>query len=140
MTHVTNHVTLIGNLGDDPKFFGNGDSRGARFDLATNESFGSGDDRRQRTDWHRIVCWGGLTSSAMHLSKGDKIALAGRLRSNDFETKDGNKRRSIEVHAASIEFINVRSLRNARHDSDRASEGASTNRENPAGSEDDIPF
>ena len=84
MTHVTNHVTLIGNLGDDPKFFGNGDSRGARFDLATNESFGSGDDRRQRTDWHRIVCWGGLTSSAMHLSKGAVCRLRSRQDSRDW--------------------------------------------------------
>ena len=140
MTHVTNQVTLIGNLGDDPKFFGNGDSRGARFALATNESFGSGEDRRQRTDWHRVVCWGGLTSSAKHLSKGDKIALAGRLRSNDFETQDGTRRRSIEVHAASIEFINVRSLHDARRDSNSTSDGTSTNSANAAGFEYDIPF
>jgi len=131
MTHVTNQVILIGNLGDDPTFFGSEDSLGARFDLATNESFGSGDDRRRRTDWHRIVCWGGLTNSAKHLSKGDKIALAGRLRSNDFEAEDGTKRRSIEVHAASIEFINVRSLRDARREPDSA---------NAAGSDDNIPF
>jgi single-stranded DNA-binding protein len=64
MTHVTNQVTLIGNLGSDPKFFGNGENPGARFDLATNETFGSADERNQRTDWHQVICWGGLTSSA----------------------------------------------------------------------------
>jgi single-strand DNA-binding protein len=112
MTHVTNQVTLIGNLGSDPKFFGNGENPGARFDLATNETFGSGDERNQRTDWHRVICWGGLASSAKHLSKGDKVALAGKLRSNDFEDDDGTKRRVIEVHASSIEFIHVKSFRN----------------------------
>ena len=107
-----NQVTLIGNLGNDPDFFGSEDNPAARFDLATNEVFGSGDERRQRTDWHRIICWGGLTSSATHLAKGDKVALAGRLRSNDFEDDDGTKRRVIEVHASSIEFLNVKSFRN----------------------------
>ena len=111
MTHVTNHVTLIGNLGNDPTFFGNGDNTGARFDLATNEVFGSGEDRSQRTDWHRVICWGGLATSAKHLSKGDKVTLAGKLRSNDFEDDDGTKRRVIEVHASSIEFLNVKSFR-----------------------------
>ena len=112
MTHVTNHVTLIGHLGGDPTFFGSGDNRGARFDLATNETFGSPDARRQRTDWHRIICWGGLASSATHLAKGDKVALAGKLRSNDFEGDDGTQRRVIEVHASSIEFLNVKSFTN----------------------------
>ena len=41
MTHDTNQVPLIGNLGSDPKFLGNGEHPGARFDLATNETFGS---------------------------------------------------------------------------------------------------
>lgn len=112
MTHVTNHVTLIGHLGNDPEFFGTNENPGARFDLATNETFGSGDDRRQRTDWHRVICWAGLASSAKHLSKGDKVALAGKLRSNDLENDDGTKRRVIEVHASSIDFIHVKSLRN----------------------------
>ena len=110
--NVTNQVTLIGNLGHDPEFFGNDDNPGARFDLATNEVFGNGDDRRQRTDWHRIICWGGLASSAKHLASGDKIALAGKLRSNSFDGEDGTKRRVIEIHAYSIEFIQVKSFRN----------------------------
>lgn len=112
MTHVTNQVTLIGNLGNDPESFGTNDHPGARFDLATNEVFGSGDDRRERTDWHRIICWGGLASSATHLAKGDKVALSGKLRSNDFEGDDGTKRRVIEVHASSIDFIHVKSFTN----------------------------
>lgn len=141
MTHVTNQVTLIGNLGNDPEFFGTDENPGARFDLATNEVFASGDGRRQRTDWHRVICWGGLTSSAKHLSKGDKVALAGKLRSNDFESEDGTKRRVIEVHATSIEFINVRSFRDARRDPDNTSDRASTRSASAAaGSEDDIPF
>ena len=141
MNHVTNQVTLIGNLGNDPAFFGNGDYTAARFDLATNEVFGSGDDRNQRTDWHRVICWGGLTNSAKHLSKGDKIALAGKLRSNDFEAQDGTKRRTIEVHASSIEFINVKSRRNAPRAPEDGSNSATQNGTGHDGSqEDDIPF
>ena len=56
---VTNQVTLIGRLGDDPTFFGENDRGAARFDLATNEVYGRGEARQERTDWHKIVCWNG---------------------------------------------------------------------------------
>lgn len=141
MNQVTNQVMLIGNLGHDPTIFGNGDHPGIRFDLATNEVFGTDDNRSQRTDWHRVVCWGGLVNSAKHLSKGDKIALAGKLRSNDFVTKNATKRRVIEVHASSIEFINVKSLQNAlRAPEVGGSNTATSNVDTHADSEDDIPF
>ena len=135
-----NQVTLIGNLGNDLTFFGNGDNTGVRFDLATNEVFGSGEDRSQRTDWHRVICWGGLINSAQHLSKGDKIALAGKLRSNDYEAQDGTKRRVIEVHASSIEFLNVKSRRNALRAPEAGSSSATPSGTSHADSEDDIPF
>lgn len=103
---VTNQVTLIGNLGGDPEFFGDADRPGARFDLATNDSYGSGENRKERTDWHTIVCWGGLVKSCEHLGKGDKVALAGTLRSRIWED-DGKKRRVTEVHASDLEFLKL---------------------------------
>jgi single-strand DNA-binding protein len=111
--NVTNQVTLIGRLGDDPTFFGE-EGQGARFDMATNESFMSGGERKQRVDWHTVVCWNGLVKSCQRLAKGDRVAVAGALRSRKWEDDDGKNRRVVEVHASSVEFLDVKALREAK--------------------------
>lgn len=133
MHRVINQVTLIGRLGNDPKSFGNKDRSGAKFNLATNETFGTGDDRRQKTDWHTIVCWGGLVKAAQVLTKGSLVAVAGKLRSNKFTDADGNDRWSVEVHASSIEFLDLKKAREADTDADTVPTAADED-------EDDIPF
>jgi single-strand DNA-binding protein len=110
MYKVSNQVTLIGRLGTDPKISG-GENLRAHFSLATNEEFGRGEDRTERTDWHDIVCWRGLVKSCEHLAAGDRIAIAGKLRSQDWTDPSGQKRRSIEVHADDIVFLDVKSFR-----------------------------
>ena len=108
-TKVTNQVTLIGRLGDDPGFFGE-DGQGARFDLATHESFMKDGESQERTDWHTIICWNGLARSSKQLAKGDLVAVAGAVRSRLWDD-DGKSRRIVEVHASSLEFLDVKALR-----------------------------
>lgn len=61
------------------------------------------------TDWIDVVFWG---KSAEHASqwfhKGDMAIVRGRLESRDWEDKNGNKRRSWEVQAESIDFCGSR--------------------------------
>jgi single stranded DNA-binding protein len=104
---VTNQVTLIGNLGADPEFFGNEERPGARFDLATNDTYGNGENRKTRTDWHTVVCWGGLVRSCEALGKGDQVAVSGTLRSRMREIED-IKVRVTEIHATGIEFLRLK--------------------------------
>lgn len=113
-TNVTNQVTLIGNLGDDPKFFGE-EGQGARFDLATRRVFMRNGEREVDTDWHTVVCWNGLAKSAKKLAKGDRVAIAGSIRTRNWDDR-GENRRSVEIHASSLEFLNVKSLRQAEGD------------------------
>lgn len=57
------------------------------------------------TDWIDVVLWG---KTAEHVSrwfhKGDMMIVRGRLESRDWEDKNGNKRRSWEVQAESVDF------------------------------------
>ncbi|MCP3957429.1 MAG: single-stranded DNA-binding protein [bacterium] len=114
MNQVQNQVTLIGYLGSDPEAIGNGENAGAKLNLATNEAFGRGEERKERTDWHDVVCWNGLVKSCEHLAKGDRIAVLGKLRSNSWQDQEGNARRSVEVHASDICFLRVKAFDRVR--------------------------
>ena len=57
------------------------------------------------TDWIDVVFWGKTAEHASQwFHKGDMAIVRGRLESRDWEDKNGNKRRSWEVQAESIDF------------------------------------
>ena len=103
-----NKVLLIGRLGQDPekKFTPSGVSV-ARVSLATNEVFlDRNKERKERTEWHRVVLWGKLADLAeSYLKKGSQVFIEGSLRANDWTDKEGNKRTTIEIHASAMKFL-----------------------------------
>ncbi len=106
-----NKVTLIGNLGRDPELRYTANGRPvANFTLATNESWTNREgEREERTEWHRIVAWGKLAEiCAEHLSKGKQVYIEGRIQTRDWEDREGNKRRTTEVVADTIQFVGPR--------------------------------
>lgn len=103
-----NKVILKGNLGNDPelrKTF-NGASV-CQFQIATNEHRTDKDGQRQtHTEWHRIVVWNKQAdNAAKYLSKGDTVLIEGKIRTRNWDDKDGNKRYATEIIAFSIDFI-----------------------------------
>lgn len=57
------------------------------------------------TDWVECVFWGKTAEfAAQYFRKGDMALVTGRLESRDWEDKNGNKRRSWEVQAESLDF------------------------------------
>ena len=95
-----NKVILVGNLGKDPilQDIGNGVKK-ATFTLATTESLpGRDGTKTEHTEWHNIIVWRGLAEVAeKYLRKGHTIYIEGRLRSRQYEDKEGNKRNITEV-------------------------------------------
>lgn len=110
MNLAQNQVTLIGYLGSDPEHFGEGERAGARFSLATTETFGREEERKERTDWHRIVAWNGTARACRHLARGDRLAVFGKLRTNDWTDEEGNARRTVEVQALDVHFLKVKAF------------------------------
>jgi len=95
-----NKVILIGNLGRDPETRYTKDGKAvANFTLATSESWKDQQgERQERTEWHRIVAFGKLAEIAnQYLTKGKQVYLEGRLQTNAWEDKDGNKRSTTEI-------------------------------------------
>lgn len=79
-----NRVELIGFVGSDPeaKFTPNGKSV-TSLSLATKTSWKSGDERKQRTEWHKVQAWGKLAEYAATFKKGAHIRIEGELRSRE---------------------------------------------------------
>jgi single-strand DNA-binding protein len=106
-----NKVILIGNLGRDPELrYTQGGQAVANFTLATNERFSTKDgDKQERTEWHRIVAWGRTGElCAQYLSKGRSVYIEGRLQTREWEDKEGQKRKTTEIVANTVQFLGGR--------------------------------
>lgn len=98
---MVNRVILVGNVGADPEVRTVGDTKVANFNLATSErGFKTKDGKEvpERTEWHRIVVWRGLASVVeSYVKKGSQLYIEGKIRTRDYEDKDGNKRYTTEI-------------------------------------------
>jgi single-strand DNA-binding protein len=107
-----NKILLIGNLGKDPEIRYTPDgSPVATFSLATSESWtDKNGSKQEHTEWHTIVAWNRLADlSKRFLSKGRQVYIEGRLRSREWNDRDGNKRRTTEVIATQMVLLGSRS-------------------------------
>ena len=100
MNALRNKVQLIGHLGQDPDIVDlDSGKKLARFSIATNEVYKDGNgDKVTDTQWHNVVAWGKTADIvAQYLSKGNEVAVEGKLIHRTYETKEGEKRYVTEV-------------------------------------------
>lgn len=100
-----NKVTLIGNLGKDPESqVLDGNIVLTKFTLATNEYFKDKDGKMiSETEWHNILMWRGLAETASKfLKKGSLVYVEGKLKTRNYDDKDGNKKYVTEIIADSF--------------------------------------
>ena len=103
-----NRVILIGNLGKDPEIRHlEGGVSVARFPIATSETYkDKTGSKQERTEWHNIVAWRGLAEVAeKYLKKGQSVYIEGRIRTNNYQDKDGIQRYSTEIQADSMTML-----------------------------------
>lgn len=106
-----NKVILVGNLGSDVELrYTPGGAAVTTVSIATSEfSKDKSGERREITDWHRVVFW---NRSAEILNefcrKGSKILIEGRLKTRSWDDA-GQKRFQTEVVADRLELLGSRS-------------------------------
>ena len=114
-------LIIIGNLGSNPeqRFTPSGDPV-TSFSVATSRKYGEKDE----TTWFRVTVWGKQAESCnTYLSKGSKVLVEGRLKSNSdgnpnvYQRKDGTWASSYEVVAESVKFLDSKPEQ-ARQDDD----------------------
>lgn len=99
---MLNRAQLIGHVGKDPDVRNTqSGAKVASFSVATTEKWKDREtgEMKERTEWHRIVCWGdGLVSVIeKYVSKGQQIFIEGRISTREYEDKDGQKRWTTEI-------------------------------------------
>jgi single-strand DNA-binding protein len=102
-----NKVMLIGNLGAEPemRYTANG-SAVTTFRIAVNRSFVGDGERREETQWFRVVAWNKLAELVQaHLGKGQRVYVEGRLSTRSWDGPDGQKRFMTEVIANQVLFL-----------------------------------
>lgn len=102
-----NKVILVGHLGKDPDARTlDGGVSVVSFPLATSEIFNKDGRKVEQTEWHNIVMWRGLADvAAKFLQKGKLVYIEGKLRTRNFEDKDGIKKYTTEVVAENFTLL-----------------------------------
>jgi len=111
-----NKVMLIGRLTRDPEMrYTPSGQPVTSFSIATNRySSGGEGEKREFTDYHNIVAWNiGRRNLAevvaQYTKKGSLVYVEGRLQTRSWEGQDGQKRRTTEVVANEVQFLDTRS-------------------------------
>ena len=103
-----NKAILVGNLGRDAEIrFTAGGTPVATVSLATTERFTDREgQKREDTQWHRIVIWG-KTAESLHeyLTKGKQIYVEGRIQTREWTDKEGKPAKTTEIRADRIVLL-----------------------------------
>jgi single-strand DNA-binding protein len=148
-----NKVILVGNLGRDAEMrFTSGGTPVATVSMATTEKFNDREgNKKEDTQWHRIVIWG-KTAESIHeyLTKGKQIYVEGRLQTREWTDKEGKAVKTTEVRADKVVLLGgggggggERSARPAsreRYSGGGGDSGEPHDTHVDAPSDDDIPF
>jgi len=107
-----NKAIVVGNLGRDPEVrtLPSGQNV-ANLAVATKARFKDRNgERQERTEWHRVVAFGKLADNCQRLlSKGRQVYIEGRLRTRQYEAKDGSgTRHRTEIVALQLRVLGSR--------------------------------
>lgn len=105
-----NKVILIGNLTRDPELrYTPSGVAVAKFGLAMNDRYKSGDEWKERPVFVDITVWGKQAENCSeYLNKGRSVCVDGRLSYSTWETDEGQKRSKVEVVAERVVFLGGR--------------------------------
>ena len=107
-----NKSQLIGRLGRDPEIRFTAEGKAiANLAIATTENWKDkpSGERKQRTEWHRVVLFGALAEIVQdHLKKGALVMLEGPIRTRKWQ-KDGVDQYTTEIHADTMKMLGGKS-------------------------------
>ena len=131
-----NKALLIGRLTKDPEMrYTPSGTAVTNFSIATNRWSTSPDgERKEFTDYHNIVAYNAGKRNlaeivAQYTRKGALVFIEGRIQTRSWEGQDGQKRRTTEIIANDVQFLDSRS----------SGPGDGAPRSRPTTSDDTIP-
>lgn len=110
-----NKVSLIGNVGHDPEIqYLEGNVAVAKLSVATTEIYkDKNGQNHSETEWHSVVLWRGLAEMAhKYLRKGSLVFVEGKLKTRNYDDKQGSKRYVTEIIAEQLLLLDKKTERN----------------------------
>lgn len=140
---MLNKAQVIGNLGADPKV-SNGQTKVASFRVATTEkgyTLQNGTQVPDRTEWHNIVCFGKMAEVVeKFLKKGAKVFIEGKMRTRQYDDKNGVSRSIMEVHADTLVMLDSKPQQPGQQQPQPQQAAPSATQYGNNNDKDDLPF
>lgn len=133
-----NRVYLMGNLTRDVELKSLTSGSVAAFGVAVTRRWAGADgEKKEETTFVDVTAWGKTGENiAKFFHKGSRILIEGRLKLDQWEDKEGNKRSKLSVVAEGFHFIDRKQDDAPRADRPAAKAGQSAS----PFSDDNIPF
>ncbi len=110
-------LIMIGYLGKDPETrYTPSGTAVTGFSVATTERWKDKQSGEQKeiTEWHNCEAWGRTAEVCQeYLHKGDQVYLEGKIRTDEYEDKDGNRRWSHKIRVDSVQFLSTKGERSS---------------------------
>jgi single-strand DNA-binding protein len=138
-----NVVVITGNLTRDPELKQAGSTSVCELGVAVNSRIKKGGEWVDHVDYFDAVVFGSQAENvAQYKSKGDPVAIHGKLRHERWETKDTHEKRSkVKIIANSIQFLPSKKSGDGGGEPDPSEYGAQAEEGSQGQSqEEDIPF
>jgi single-strand DNA-binding protein len=103
-----NKIILVGNLGRDPELrYTPQGTPVCTFSIATSEKRKDASGQYiEETTWFRVTAWQKMAETAsQYLQKGRSVYIEGRLRTEEYQDREGKTRHNLEVTATDMKFI-----------------------------------
>jgi single-strand DNA-binding protein len=110
MASNINRVTLLGHVGQEPKFrVASSGIEGVNFTIATNKKWKDREGNWQsRSEWHNVISWNKYLVQKLKENSpkvGDLVYVEGSISYDSWEDKQGNKQMSVSIIADNVSPI-----------------------------------
>ena len=117
MSSCLNRVVIVGNLTRDPELRATaGGTAVCSLRVAVNERIKdrTSSEWTDAANYFNVTAFAGLAElCAKYLGKGRQVAVDGRLRWREWQTKDGQKREAVEIIAETVQFLGAQAMSTA---------------------------
>ena len=112
---LMNKIIIIGNLGRDPEMrYSPSGQPMTSFSIASNRRYTTAaGEQREETEWFNCTAFGRLADVCnQYLTRGQQVYVEGRLRSRQYDRRDGTPGFSLDVNVTEMQMLGRRGDQN----------------------------
>lgn len=104
---MLNQCNFIGRCGKDPELKHTASGKAvATVSIACSEKYGKGEDRKEVTEWVKLVFWEKLAEIVgEYVVKGALIFVSGKMQTRSWEDKEDKKQYTTEIVVNTMKML-----------------------------------